>query len=328
MERFGSRLILIVTLLVIVTAAWVTGQRVPASKAVDSDAVVIAEDGQSLVESLSKTDFSKLDDTESHLAQTSPVEPPLLVESDKDKLVEPTPVTPTNVVAKPAMEQPVAESVANHGQTQSTHEMSATLALEAPRAVHDDQIASLADAPTDMASSPLLAPPTPPQATGQPFTPVQSVAHDMSAKLPSEPSAAMALAPATGGGFYTGNESIEALPSTPQASTAMPPNPQATKQTAPVAASSDPATPASSTPNQLKIDPNVLVPWANEQVMNHARQQSTTPNPIRNWNDYLPVTSSSNVRAATANIDPQSQPQVGMPAVNNNATFSNSFYSN
>ncbi len=217
MERFGSRLILVVTLLVIVTAAWVTGQRVPASKSIDTETVVIAEDSQSLVDSLSTTDLSNLDDTESHLAQTSPAEQPLPAAPAKESTVESTTIPPANVVAKPAIDQSLTESIAvNSVPTQPAQEMSATLALEAPRSVHDDPIASLADAPTETVSSPLLAPPVPPQAAVPPFTPVQSVAHDMSAKLPTEPAAAMTLVPATVGGFYTGNESIEALPVLPK----------------------------------------------------------------------------------------------------------------
>ncbi len=142
---------LVVTLLVIVTAAWVTGQRVPASKSIDTETVVIAEDSQSLVDSLSTTDLSNLDDTESHLAQTSPAEQPLPAAPAKESTVESTTIPPTNVVAKPAIDQPLTESIAvNSVPTQPAQEMSATLALEAPRSVHDDPIASLADAPTGL----------------------------------------------------------------------------------------------------------------------------------------------------------------------------------
>ena len=355
MERFGSRLILIVTLLVIMTAAWVTGQRVPASKSVGTDEIATTEDNSDLTNLLDANRLANSQSTHTHMAQAAPTEQPLPAELRSEQPSESSsavssPVqsntTPsslassTNLVAKPAVEQPFTESSAiqpapaQPAPVLATQEMSASLALEAPRSVHDDEIASLADAPAQSTSGPLLSAPAQSMNSGHAFTPVQSVAHDMSPKLPTTPAAPMSLAPAAGGGFYTGNESIEALPTTPAATPSQPTSSQPTSSqptstpTTPVASKGDAAPPSSSTPNQLKIDPNVLVPWANEQAMSQARQQSPTPKPILNWNDYLPAGSNSNVRAAAANIDPNAQPQVGMPAVSDQPAFSNSFYSN
>lgn len=330
MERFGSRLILVVTLLVIMTAAWVTGQRIPASKSAGTDVVAsnADEDSEGLVDALSTPDLSKVDGASSQLAQTPEVGPVVPSESVETLPSAPIMTPTTNVVAKPAIDQSFTHSAAiNPAPATPSQEMSATLALEAPRSVHDEEIAPLTDAPAGTPSTSQLTTLSPPLAAGHPATPVQSVAHDMSAKLPPDSAAAMSLAPAAGG-FYTGNETIDVLPSAPPVAPAVSPSQATAAQIPPVASAGEALPPASSTPNQLKIDPNVLVPWANEQALNQVRQQSTTPNPIRNWIDYLPASEDSHVRAATATVDPQMQPQVGMPEASSNPVFSNSFYSN
>jgi hypothetical protein len=55
------------------------------------------------------------------------------------------------------------------------------------------------------------------------------------------------------------------------------------------------------TPNAPSIDPNVLIPWANEHAATRRHKMSATPNAIQDWSMYLPASPvQSNVRTTSA----------------------------
>ncbi len=335
MERFGSRLILIITLLVIMTAAWVTGQRMPASKPTGVDDLIAADATDS--DSLDQQADDKLATNagSTSLADSSPQSSTsnaeLDLNHDSTSDGDSVPDSHSNVAAKPAMESRDTADLASSGTTDTSNslppqpspDLSAILALEAPRTVYEDDTPPVTNATGGATELPSLPANSDPSSGSHAYasptltTPVQSVAHDLGSKLPADTGRpAMNLAPATGDqGFYSGSDKIEALPQLTPAQPA-----------APVEAAVATNVPSSHTPNQLKMDPNVLVPWANEQALSRERQQSPTPNPVRNWADYLPV-DPSNVKAVSATVDP-AQVQVGMPAMDSSPAYGNSYYTN
>jgi|GEM_PF-2372704 len=261
MERVGSRIILVVTLLVIVSAAWVTGRRMPGGKPnlsndnvvqtanPTSDQPAITEmpvpgqaemNSQPAVERVlagpldtAKNDSAQASGTADSLERLQPnrkVE--MLSASQPSSNV--SPMTSNSTTLLPPSENSSAQASPNEALLGNATELGSMASLEAP------------------------------------LSSVNSPSHQAT-KLPlggSSPTAGIMAVPTPSGGeaFYTAEDSSQATPTYPA-------------QTASL---------QTSTPNAPSIDPNVMVPWADENSPTRSHQLTATPNPITDWSKYLP----------------------------------------
>lgn len=274
MERVGSRMILVVTLLVIVSAAWITGQRMPGAKPTmtgdnlvqtadpandkpTSDRLAVSEQTETNSPSNAAPLLAgPLDTAQNDAAQTDEaadslelLEPNRTVEmlsaSQPSSSVSPKPSNTTTLL--PPSENSSSQVSPNETLLGDTSEMGSMVSLEAPL--------SSVNAPSHQASQPSLE--------------VTSLtAGNASVPAPSGEEA-----------FYTAEDSSQSLQNYPAQTVSL----------------------QTRTPNAPTIDPNVLVPWADENSPSRSHQFSATPNPITDWSKYLPgVPVETNVRTTSA----------------------------
>jgi hypothetical protein len=251
MERIGSRLILIVTLIVIVSAAWVTGRRMPASKPGTASETALTRTGPS-------SDKEKED--------VSALNPAPLSESVAT-VNEPLPETPSSDFSPIESANPLGE-----------------IETLAPANAPSAQVAARKP---DISTQPqaALAPPA-----NDTRTSVFSTASTPAKQVPS--SNASLTAANSGQMTPTG----EAAPDTSADFSLAPAQPLDN-------ASSQSSSVTTATPNELTLDPSVLVPWALEQNKSHDHMRSSTPNPVVDWSQYLPSSntpSPSSIRSVSA----------------------------
>lgn len=260
MERVGSRLILLVTLVVIVSAAWITGRQMPASKPgsgvgteltqVEERDDASQENGRDSVakadESLPATpatDFSSMDGTGTlqepqHVAATTEASS---VTAALKPVISPV-AAPTSNAASRQEPGKTPGTVFNTVSMQSSSPLSGGSTQDAndPGVIHDLN-PPVTTSPLSAATSPSLANP----------------------------------ANQTGGSVATSAPALNAASKSIQ----------------------------TSTPNELTLDPAVLVPWVLEQTTPAKPVPSATPNPVVDWERYLPSAGGavdSSVRAVSA----------------------------
>lgn len=260
MERVGSRLILCVTLILILTSAWLTGQRMPASKpdALRSNSLVEADSAAAPRDPTSKSVDSVLNhdspvaaDSQSMLASDRESEP-----SDSRGEVSLKPPQ------SPAFEAPLSPPVAGTP--------SATVVMD------------------ELPREPGLSPPRPPvfntvsvqSRSSDGFYTADTDASDPSQLVaPTQPATDLS-APATDLAAPVNNMA------------------ETTSATEPNAAQLSGV--QTQTPNAPAIDPAVLVPWVLENGAAPQPVRSATPNPIVDWSRYFPSNTAPPVRSVSA----------------------------
>ncbi len=270
MERVGSRLILLVTLIVIVAAAWMTGQRIPAPKPKGWNDT-----------GLSQTDTNKTGETLFQAETSSSItsSPPIPGPS--------TDVAQTPSVASLAAPTTQPANSADDLQTSNPPPIASVATIVAPET--ESKVESA------LQPGPSL-PPVTSDDDGAFYVDPHSVfaaANNSESPQPSELPAGVAS-----------NESLPLAPPLPANSTSVSSNPSLDE------ANIDSRYFDSKTPLEPTFDPNMLVPWVAERLSSQQPRYSATPNPIDDWSRYLPQDSAvqQGVRSVSATAAPGGAP--------------------
>ena len=276
MEQVGSRMILIVTLLVIVSAAWVTGTRMPASKPGNRPDDQVAQNLDPNARSVQLPEVSTGELNAEIDIDTKSRTDSMLAGSDKmsntsEASSQPDLVAPGNQ----QVEQNPEASLS--GASSGSQSFSNVTRLLPPSGHAPEPVERLSATSSDIANlNPSIA---------------------LKPPVGLEPPASL------GSLFYTAED-------TPVSSGSIPVNNVSIQTRTPVAPS---------------IDPNVLVPWANENEITRTHRPSATPNPISDWSQYLPGTPpSSEVRTTSATqspTDPSARQAIYQPSTTPAATI-------
>jgi hypothetical protein len=253
MERIGSRLILLVTLVVIVSAAWITGRQMPAAKpGGDSTATLThAESANGDENREASSGLSAIAPNEAVAVTSQPL--PNAQSSDFSPTEPQTPSGDlTEMVSTP---KPAAQVAALKPEISASTQPSSQTAISEPT-----------DSVFTTVSSPIKPIPT------------------MTASLAPSDHSNVSTVPANA------NTSIANIPGTAPEQSSV----NSVVQSASI---------HTDTPNELTLDPSILVPWALEQSKASDPVFSATPNPVIDWSRYLPAGSApanTSVRAVSA----------------------------